>query len=413
MLVRGVAQLVRVPEWGSGGRWFESTHPDKRLFKSLLFINFKIIFMVKRNKLFLIVFLVLSFVSLSFPQDDLTPVIILDYSPVKDQGMTGTCWSFATLSLLETEAIKNGHSDLNISEMYIVRNIYIKKARNYILRQGKCNFAEGAMRHDVITGIAKYGAMPEEVYSGLKQGNKIHNHSVLIKTLKNYLDRVLQNIPIPLDWEKGYIKILDDFLGKPPERFTYKGIEYTPEEFANEVLKFNPDNYINLTSFTHHPFYQPFILEVPDNFSGGKYYNVPLEEFMEITRNAVLSGYSVLWDADVSNDNFKTDEGYAMQWRTQPKGKIDPDADEFMCDQNYRQNLFENLTTQDDHLMQFVGIEKSKSGKLFYLTKNSWGEIGRFKGFIKVSEAYFALNTIAIILHKDALSNDMKIKLGL
>lgn len=369
--------------------------------------------MIKGNKLFLIVLLVLSFVSLSFPQDDLAPVIILDYSPIKDQGMTGTCWSFATLSLLETEAIKNGYSDLNISEMYIVRNIYIEKARNYILRQGKCNFAEGAMGHDVITGIAKYGAMPEEVYSGLKQGNKLHNHSVLFKNLKNYLDKILQNIPIPLDWEKGYIKILDDFLGKPPERFTYKGIEYTPNEFANEVLKFNPDNYINLTSFTHHPFYQPFILEVPDNFSGGKYYNVPLEEFMEITRNTVLSGYSVLWDADVSNDNFKTDEGYAMQWKVQPKGKIGPDADEFICDQNYRQSLFENLTTQDDHLMQFVGIEKTKSGKLFYLTKNSWGEIGRFKGFIKVSEAYFALNTIAIILHKDALSNDMKIKLGL
>lgn len=369
--------------------------------------------MERINRILIITVLFLSFITQIFAQEELTPVIMLDYSSVKDQGMTGTCWSFATLSLLESEAIKNGYKDLNISEMYIVRNIYIEKARNYILRQGKCNFAEGAMGHDVITGIAKYGAMPEEVYSGLKKGGTTHNHSVLVKNLKNYLDKLLSNIPIPLDWEKGYIKILDDFLGKPPEKFIYKGKEYTPFEFAENVLKFDPENYINITSFIHHPFYQPFILEVPDNFSGGAYYNVPLSEFMEITKNAVLSGYTVLWDADVSNDNFKMEDGYAMQWVKQPSGKIDPEAEEFMCDQQYRQNLFETLTTQDDHLMQFVGLEKTKSGKLFYYTKNSWGATGRFKGFIKVSEAYFALNTIAIILNKDALSDGMKMKLGL
>ncbi len=369
--------------------------------------------MKRINRFTLIFILLFTFLSQVFAQEELTPVIMLDYSPVKDQGMTGTCWSFATLSLLESEAIKNGFTDLNISEMYIVRNIYIEKARNYLLRQGKCNFAEGAMGHDVISGIAKYGAMPEEVYSGLKPGSKMHNHSVLVKNLKNYLDKLLSNIPIPLDWEKGYIKILDDFLGKPPEKFIYKGVEYTPREFAEKVLNFNPDNYINITSFTHHPFYKPFILEVPDNFSGGAYYNVPLNELLDITRNAVLSGYSVLWDADVSNDYFKMDVGYAMQWKTLPNGNVDPEAEEFMCDQSYRQNLFENLTTQDDHLMQFVGLEKTKSGKLFYYTKNSWGLTGKFKGFLKVSEAYFALNTIAIILNKDALSDEMKIKLGL
>lgn len=369
--------------------------------------------MKKLNRIILFVFLLFTFITQGFTQDGLTPVVMIEHSSVKDQGMTGTCWSFGTLSLLESEAIKNGHKNLNLSEMYIVRNIYIEKARNYILRQGKCNFAEGAMGHDVISGIAKYGAMTEEAYSGLKAGKTYHNHSVLVVNLKNYLDKILTNIPIPLDWEKGYIKILDDFLGKPPEIFTYEGVEYTPKEFAEKVLNFNPDNYINITSFTHHPFYQPFILEVPDNFSGGAYYNVPLDEFMDITRNAVLSGYSVLWDADVSNDNFKMEMGYAMQWKIEPKGNIEPDAEEFMCDQKYRQNLFENLTTQDDHLMQFVGIEKSQTGKLFYYTKNSWGEIGRFRGYLKVSESYFALNTIAVILNKNALNEDIKSKLGL
>ncbi|MCX7832745.1 MAG: C1 family peptidase [Ignavibacteria bacterium] len=369
--------------------------------------------MRKLNRILFVFILLLGFFTQSFSQDGLTPIVMIEHSPVKDQGMTGTCWSFATLSLLESEAIKNGYTDLNISEMYIVRNIYIEKARNYILRQGKCNFAEGAMGHDVIFGIAKYGAMTEEAYSGLKSGKTYHNHSILIVNLKNYLDKILENIPISNNWEAGYIKILDDFLGKPPEKFTYRGIEYTPKEFAEKVLNFNPDNYINITSFTHHPFYQPFILEVPDNFSGGAYYNVPLDEFMEIARNAVLSGYSVLWDADVSNENFKMDLGYAMQWKTFSNNGVDPDADEIMCTQEQRQFLFENLTTQDDHLMQFVGLEKSKSGKLFYYTKNSWGEIGKFKGYLKVSEAYFAMNTIAIILNKNALTYDMKVKLGL
>lgn len=336
------------------------------------------------------------------------------YTPVKNQANTGTCWSFSTVSLVESQSIKNGAGVFDISEMFIVRNIYVEKAKNYILRQGKAQFGEGGLGHDVIRAMATYGAVPENVYPGLLLGTKFHDHGKLVDKLKSYLDSVLQHRPLPANWVATVESILDDHLGKSPARFMYGEKEYTPASFATEVLHFNPDDYINITSFTHHPFYKPFILEVPDNFLNGAYYNIPLDEMIRLTEQAVNLGYSVMWDADISNSFFRQRDGYALQWKDNAAPRtINPDDDEIKVDQSIRQVLFENLTTQDDHLMHLVGTEKSKGGKLFFLVKNSWGNTGPYKGFIHVSEAYFAINTISLVVPKAALDKTLRTKLGL
>ncbi len=334
-------------------------------------------------------------------------------TPVKNQAMTGTCWCFSSTSLLESQCLKNGGPELDISEMYSVRNTYIDKARNYVLRQGHAQFGEGGLGHDLINSIARYGAVPEAVYSGLKPGQTMHNHQALVSSLKKYLDSVMRPGILPENWLNGYVKILDSILGTPPEKFNYNGKEYTPASFASEVLKFNPADYVYITSFTHHPYYEPFIVEVPDNFSNGSYYNLPLDEMLQVTKDALNSGYSVLWDADVSNDGFQQKMGAAVNFNEVPAGTkrkgdlLSGEAKDGKWDAAIRQKLYENLTTQDDHLMHIIGLEKSKSGNTFFRVKNSWGDIGPYHGYINVSEGYFAINTITLVIPKAAVSKKL------
>jgi bleomycin hydrolase len=294
-----------------------------------------------------------------------------------------------------------------------VRNIYFDKARNYILRQGAAQFGPGGLGHDVINAVSTYGIVPESVFSGLALGKKLHDHGAMDKKLKMYLDSLLDKRPLPANWIEGYERILNEHLGTPPSTFTYNEKTYTPKSFAKEVLRFKRDDYVFITSFTHVPFYKPFILQIPDNYANESYLNVPLHEMMALVDETLNKGYSLMWNADISNTNFRHKDGYAMFWKdSQLTGAIDPDADEGMYDQLIRQQLFENLTTQDDHLMHVIGIEKTKKGKKFYNVKNSWGNGGASKGYIKVSEAYFAINTMTLIIPKAALSSGIKAKLG-
>lgn len=337
----------------------------------------------------------------------------LKATPVKNQAMTGTCWCFATTSLVESEEIRKDKNEIDLSEMFTVRNIYIEKAKNYILRNGKTQFGEGGLGHDEIHAVATYGAMPLSEYSGLLNGQRNYNHQKLFNELKQYLDSVLRKQPISGDWLEGYIKILDDNLGAPPKEFDYNGKKYTPVSFAKDVLHFNADDYISLTSFTHEPYYKPFILQVPDNFSNGSFYNLPLNEFIQVVKDAVNKGYTVAWDADVSNRGFMQGSGLALYLgnNSSSRDQVDPDTKELNYDATIRQDLYENLTTQDDHLMHITGVEKSKGGKTFFVVKNSWGKVGPYEGYINVSEAYFAINTISVVIPKAALSKDLVEKL--
>jgi bleomycin hydrolase len=341
---------------------------------------------------------------------------IVKPTPVKNQAASGTCWCFSTTSLVESECLKDIKQELDISEMYTVRNIYIEKAKNYILRQGKAQFGEGGLGHDLTRAIALYGAIPESVYSGLVNGQTSHNHQKLAGELQQYLDSILKSRPVPANWLETYTDILNKYLGSAPAEFIYEGKKYTPQSFANDYMKFNANDYVNITSFTHHPYYQSFILEAPDNYSNGYYYNLPLKEMIDLVKTSISKGYTVMWDADVSNKGFRQKIGLALNLddaKEYPADAIDPDLKEEAYDAATRQRLYENLTTQDDHLMHLVGVEKSKGGKTFFVVKNSWGKIGPYEGYINVSEPYFAINTVSLVVPKAALSKELLTKLGI
>src|SRR5205814_929722 len=246
----------------------------------------------------------------------------------KNQAITGTCWCFATTSLVESEEIRKENREIDLSEMFTVRNMYIEKAKNYILRNGKAQFGEGGLGHDEIRAVATYGAMPLSEYTGLLHGEKNYDHQNLFSELQRYLDSVLRRKPISNNWLEGYVKILDENLGVPPKEFSYNGRTYTPLSFAKDALHFNANDYVNLTSFTHQPYYQSFVLQVPDNYANGSFYNLPLNEFIEAVKYAIDKGYTVAWDADVSNQGFMQGMGLALNLdnaTAYTKDQVNPD----------------------------------------------------------------------------------------
>ncbi|MBL0153369.1 MAG: aminopeptidase [Chitinophagaceae bacterium] len=353
-------------------------------------------------------------VTLNVVSPDFNNVKVNPATTVKNQAMTGTCWCFSTTSLVESEAIRTNQKSLDLSEMFTVRNIYLEKAKNYVLRVGKAQFGEGGLGHDMIRAIATYGAEPESVYSGLVNGEKTFNHQAMVSKLQAYLDSVIKVQPVKADWIPGYTAILDEYMGAAPGEFEYEGKKYTPLTFAKDVVHFNMNDYVSITSFTHQPYYSSFILQVPDNFANGSFYNLPVKDMIDVVANAVKNGYTVSWDADVSNNGFRQDKGLALYLDPAQKYKsadLTPDTQEQPWSVETRQHLYENLTTQDDHLMHLTGYEESKSGKKFFLVKNSWGSVGPFGGYINVSESYFAINTISVVVPKAALSKEVLAKL--
>ena len=348
-----------------------------------------------------------------------TDVIDLKATPVISQGNTGTCWSFSTSSFIESEIMRLTGKTINISEMYNVRNTYPTKANIYVSRQGKAQFSEGGLAHDVFNSIREHGLVPIEAYSGLQGNNEQHNHAEMVSVLTAMLDTYIKNPGRSLDpkWRDAYTAVLDVYLGKNITEFNYEGKKYTPLQFA-EMVKINANDYINITSFTQAPYYTDFILNIPDNFSNGSFYNVPIDDLVEIIDHALASGYTAEIDCDVSEKTFSAKDGVAVI----PANKLNnlkalnsiyPEMD---VTQEYRQQEFENFKTTDDHLMHITGSVKDQNGNKYYKVKNSWGTDEKrtnFDGYVYFSEAYVRLKTISITLHKDGIPENITTKLGL
>ncbi len=353
---------------------------------------------------------------------------------VQSQGRTGTCWSFSSLSFIESEVIKNGKEAVGLSEMFIVRHAYLEKAINYVRMHGSFNFSAGGAFHDIPFIIKKYGIVPESVYQGLDYGSEKHNHSEMDAILRKMVDAVIKNPQRGLtpSWKKAMEGVLDAYLGTTPKEFEYKGKKYTPLSYAKS-LGLNMDNYVAISSFTHHPFYETFILEVPDNWGFGKVYNVPMNEMIDIMDNAIMDGYSIAWGSDVSEKGFSFKNGLAIVPEDEAtisvrgrdnKNFSDAGADkisdafdepvkELEITQEMRQIGFDNYETTDDHGMHITGIVKDQKGTKYYIVKNSWGTKNDADGYFYASETYVKYKTIDYMVHKDAIPSGIKKKLGL
>lgn len=358
-----------------------------------------------------------------------------DASDVVSQGRTGTCWSFSTLSFFESELERLGKGKHNLSEMWIVRKAYEDKARMYARMYGKSNFDEGGAFVDIPYVIKKYGIVPEEVYGGLNYGSESHNHAEMAEILRKTMDAVISNKQKTLttQWDDAVSGILDAYLGKIPESFTYQGKKYTPESYAAS-LGLNMDDYVSLTSFTHHPFYSQFVIEVPDNWTYARSYNLPMDELVSTMESALMNGYTTAWGADVSEKGFSFKNALAIVPENDDdinvKGKDnkhfnDAGADkkssafetpkpEKKITQEMRQEAFDSWATTDDHGMHATGVMKDQNGTKYFIIKNSWGtKHNDCDGYFYASETYVKYKTVNYMLHKDGIPKDIKKKLGI
>lgn len=365
-----------------------------------------------------------------------TDVNVLQTTPVKDQNKSGTCWCFAGTSFYEDEIVRKGGKALDISEMYTVRQCYLDKADRYIRMNGATNFAAGGSILDVPYVWDTYGAIPEEAYKGLEYGEDSHIHGELDAILRAYLDAVRGNANkrISTAWRKGFEAILDAYLGEVPETFTVDGKTYTPKSYA-ESLGINGADYAALTSFSHHPFYSEFPLEVADNWLWGQYYNLPLDEFKAVIDNSIENGYPIVWAADVSEGGFNWNKGYAVmpvptdeadlegtelaRWvkmsdkdRQKKQFEINGPTTEITVTQESRQEMFDRQETTDDHGMEIIGTATDQNGNRFYKVKNSWNTNQIYDGYFYVSEPYLLSKTLSILVNKEAIPKWIRSKLG-
>ena len=365
-----------------------------------------------------------------------TDVCRVPATPVKNQASTGTCWCFATTSFMESELLRMGKGEYDLSEMFIVRQKYMNQLNDNYIRQGEGNIGQGSLSHTFMNAFRQVGIVPEEVYSGINYDSDRHNHGELVRYMGAIANEAVKMRKRSPEYNELIQSLFDIYLGKVPEKFSYKGKEYTPQSFAAS-LGLNMDDYVELTSFNHHPYYQKFEVEVHDKWEHYQQYNLPLDELIEVQDYALQHGFTVCWDGDVSEKGFSFKNGVAINpevkkvedYSTTDRARFEKMDEKERLDEVYkfehpypevnvtqevRQAGFESYVTTDDHLMHLTGIVKDQNGTKYYITKNSWGtERNKFGGYLNMSESYVRAKMIYIMVHKDAIPKAIKAKLGI
>ncbi len=364
-----------------------------------------------------------------------TTVKEIPVTSVKNQASSGTCWCYSTLSFIESEIIRMGGSETDLSEMFVVSKAYADKAEKFVRLNGVLNFAQGSSSEDVFHIWQDYGIVPQEVMDGLNYGEKLNRHSEMETGMKGFLNAIVKNPNKKLStaWKRALQGILDAYLGPCPEEFEYNGKKYTPKSYAAS-LGIKPEDYVSITSFTHHPFYTQFVLEVEDNWRWDYSYNIPLDDMMAVIYNAIDKGYTVAWGTDVSEQGFtrsgiavnpdlsKVEEagsdqerwvGVSAEDKAMQLEQMKADAPEIKVTQEIRQESFDNKSTTDDHGMHIYGMAKDQDGNNFFMVKNSWGDYGKYHGMLYASDSYVRHKTLNIMVHKNAIPKEIRSKMGI
>ncbi len=378
-------------------------------------------------------FIAMSVSAQQAPEYEFTVVKENPVTSIKNQYRSSTCWCYSALSFIESEVLRQTGEEVDLSEMFVVGKSYHDRAIKYVRLDGHLNFAPGSSFGDVFHVIKDYGIVPQEAYSGFNYGTELPEHNEIDAVLKGYVTAAVKNPNRVLStaWVDGFDGILDAYFGEVPSTFNVRGVEYTAETYR-DALKINPDDYVNLTSFTHHPFYEPFIIEVCDNWRWDSAYNLPIDEMMEVMYNAIDKGYTIAWGSDVSEEGF-TRNGIAVMPEAEKKAAAGSDQEhwvgkaadqpkkevkaelpkEMAVTQEMRQDGFDRKTTTDDHGMHIFGVAKDQNGTKYFMVKNSWGETGKYKGVWYASDSFVKYKTLNVVVHKDALPKDLKKKLGI
>lgn len=353
----------------------------------------------------------------------------IPHMPIENQASSGTCWSFSGIALLEAENMRLGGKEIGFSPMFVVRNIYFEKVVKYVRMHGKINLSPGGSFHDVIFAAEKYGLVPGVAYRGLEYGSDTHDHSELDRVIEGFGNSIIAGKKVTEAYSNALNGILDAYFGKLPERFIFEGKEFTPKSFAKST-NLNFEDYVSITSFTHHPFYESFILEIPDNWIYGSSYNLPMNEMIEVIDNALENGYTVGWASDVSEKGFSRDIATVPvveeekeivgsdqeKWTGKKKeeNKLpEPLPLEQDITQEMRQKSFDNYETTDDHGLLIIGWAVNQKGDRFYKVKNSWNKKGKYEGYLFASVPFVKYKTTNILVHKNAIPKNIREKLKL